>query len=165
VLQALQRGHENIQSEFEGFQTAGGDDRYYLANRLIREVELHVTVAAEVLYPAVLARIEQQSDRKAVTVMRALWKEHQALQTFLARVNECRTHDDGFVGQIEGLMERVQRILIWSSVICFPSLKRFSGNRDSCVCGRGSTSDAKSWIIVWRPDAGARPEYARPREE
>jgi Hemerythrin HHE cation binding domain len=109
VLQAFQRDHENIQSEFEGFQTAGGEDRYYLANRLLRELELHVTVAAEVLYPAVQARIEQQSDRKAGTVMRGLWREHQALQTLLARVNECRTHDDGFVGQIDGLMQHVQR--------------------------------------------------------
>jgi hypothetical protein len=127
VLQALQRNHENIQSEFEGFQTAGGEDRYYLANRLLRELELHVTVAAEVLYPAVQARIEQEPDRKAVTVMRGVWKEHQALQTLLARVNACRTHDDGFVDEIDGLMQRVQRYTDLEERDLFPLAQAFLG--------------------------------------
>jgi hypothetical protein len=75
----------------------------------------------------VQARIEQQSDRKAGTLMRGVWREHQALQTLLARVNECRTHDDGFVGQIDGLMHQVQRYTDLEERDLFPLAQAFLG--------------------------------------
>lgn len=108
VLESFHRDHENIQSEFEGFQTAGGDDRYFLANRLMRDLEVHARLEADVLYPALQAQAERRAHRKGIALVRAVWKEHQMVQAHLARVKNSRAHDDAFTSQIDGLMQRVQ---------------------------------------------------------
>src|SRR5262249_40125519 len=41
ALCLLRRDHERAQSFYEGFQTAGGDDRYFLASRILRLLEQH----------------------------------------------------------------------------------------------------------------------------
>ena len=127
ALELLQRDHENIQSEFEGFQTAGGDDRYFLANRVLRELELHARVEADVFYPALQAHVDRQADRKASTVMRTAWKEHQAVQDHLTKVKESRTHDEAFISQIDGLMLRVQRHMAMEERDVFPLAQALLG--------------------------------------
>jgi len=128
ALELLQRDHENIQSEFEGFQTAGGDDRYFLANRVLRELELHARVVADVLYPAVQAHVDRQANRKASTMMRTAWKEHQAMQAHLAKVKASRTHDEAFISQIDGLMQRVQRHMAMEERELFPLAQALLGD-------------------------------------
>ena len=127
-LELLQRDHENIQSEFEGFQTAGGDDRYFLANRVLRELELHARVEADVFYPALQAHVDRQANRKASTVMRTAWKEHQAIQAHLAKMKDSRAHDEAFISQIDGLMQRVQLHMAMEEREVFPLAQALLGD-------------------------------------
>jgi len=127
ALELLQRDHENIQSEFEGFQTAGGDDRYFLANRVLRELELHARLEADVFYPAVQAHVDRQANRKSSTAMRTAWKGHQAIQAHLAKVKDSRTHDEAFIAQIDGLMQDVQRHMAMEEREVFPLVQALLG--------------------------------------
>ena len=109
VLSLLRGDHEDIQSQYEGFQTAGGDDRYFLAHRIMRELELHNRVEEEVFYPAVRRAVERQAHKKGAAVMRAAWQEHRNVKEHLARVKESRAQDDRLTAHIDALMQRVQR--------------------------------------------------------
>lgn len=109
LLSVLRGDHEDIQSQYEGFQTAGGDDRYFLANRIIRQLELHNRIEEEVFYPAVKAVAERQGHRKAAAAVRAALREHRSVQAQLARVKDNRAYDDRLTAQVDALMERVRR--------------------------------------------------------
>lgn len=109
VFAILQEGHEDVQSEYEGFQTAGGDDRYFLANRILRELELHNLLEEEVFYPAVQKEVERRGHKKGAALMRATLKEHREVKDHLARVKASRAQDDRLTAQIDALMQRVQR--------------------------------------------------------
>ncbi|ALA59208.1 hemerythrin domain-containing protein [Nitrospira moscoviensis] len=109
VLAFLQDDHEDLQSQYEGFQTAGGDDRFFLANRIIRELEVHNRIEEEVFYPAVERAVERQGHKKGAALVRAALREHRGLKDHLAKVKESRAYDDRLTAQIDALMERVQR--------------------------------------------------------
>jgi len=109
VFAILQEGHENVQSEYEGFQTAGGDDRYYLSNRILRELELHNLLEEEVFYPAVQKEVARRGHKKGAVLMRATLKEHREVKDHVARVKAGRSQDDRLTAQMDALMQRVQR--------------------------------------------------------
>lgn len=109
LLAFLRDDHEDVLSQYEGFQTAGGDDRYFLANRILRKLELHYRVEEEVLYEAVAAAAERQRHRKAAAAAKALRQEHQAVNEHIRRVKDSRAYDDRLTAQVDALMERVRR--------------------------------------------------------
>jgi iron-sulfur cluster repair protein YtfE (RIC family) len=109
VLSFLQDGHEDIHSQYEGFQTAGGDDRYFLANRIIRELELHNRIEEEVFYPAVEKAVERQGDKRGAARVRAALRGHRRVKEYLAKVKERPAQDDRLAAQIDALMEQVRR--------------------------------------------------------
>ncbi len=109
LLAFLRDDHEDMLSQYEGFQTAGGDDRYFLANRILRKLELHSRVEEAVLYEAVREAAERPRDRKAAATVKALRQEHQAVKEHIRRVKESRAYDDRLTAQVDALMERVRR--------------------------------------------------------
>lgn len=108
LLAFLRDDHEDVLSQYEGFQTAGGDDRYFLANRILRKLELHYRVEEAVLYEAVGEAAERQRHRKASATAKALRHEHQAVKEHIRRVKESRAYDDRLTAQVDALMERVR---------------------------------------------------------
>ena len=106
-LALLRAEHENIQSEYEGYQTSGGDDRYFLANRILRQLVQHAQREAEVLYPAVQRQAERQGHRKALSLVRDAVREHRAMDRHMDRLNDVM-QDDIFLDQVEDLMHEMQ---------------------------------------------------------
>lgn len=107
ALALLRADHENIQSEYEGFQTSGGDDRYFLANRILRALARHSQLEANVFYAAVQWQAERQGHRKAVSHLREAAREHRAMEQRMDRLNDVM-QDDVFLRQVEELMEIVR---------------------------------------------------------
>lgn len=105
-LALLRAEHENIQSEYEGFQTSGGDDRYFLATRILRLLAQHAQLEADVLYPAVQQQAERQGHRKALALVRDALREHRAMDRHMDRLNDV-TQDDLFLRQVDDLMQDV----------------------------------------------------------
>lgn len=105
-LALLRVEHENLQSEYEGFQTAGGDDRYFLATRILRQLAQHAQLEADVFYPAVQRQAERQGHRKALALVRDALREHRAMDRHMDRLNDV-TQDDLFLRRVEDLMQDV----------------------------------------------------------
>lgn len=130
LIAFLQDDHQDIQSEYEGFQTAGGDDRYFLANRLMRELELHHRIEEEVFYPVLQAQAERRADKQGAGLVRAALREHRAVKRHLARVKHSRAHDDALTAEIDALMERVRQHVRREEEELFPVARALLGDRE-----------------------------------
>jgi hemerythrin-like domain-containing protein len=106
-LAVLRADHEDLQSEYEGFETSGGDDRYFLASRILRGLARHAQLEAEVFYPAIQRQAERQGHRKATALLREALREHQAMEGDIDRLNDVM-QDDVFLRHVEDLMQQVR---------------------------------------------------------
>jgi len=109
VLLLLHEDHEEVQSQFEGFQTAGGDDRYFLATRMMRELELHARLEEDSFYPVLSDYAEEHAHTKGASLIKEALGEHRAIQDRIMRIKESPAHGEAYTAEIEGLMQQVQR--------------------------------------------------------
>jgi len=109
ALSLLRRDHEQAQSLYEGFQTAGGDDRYFLTSRLMRTLEHYITVEDELFYPVILDQASKRDHRQGQELVRASMKEHQVWRKRITKVKDMLAHDEGYQAQLDELMEQVRR--------------------------------------------------------
>ncbi len=107
ALLLLRAMHENLQSHYDGFETSGGDDRYFLANRLLRDIARYTQLKAEVFYPAVRQQAERQGHRQAEGCIREALREHRAMASRMTRLHEV-TQDDVFLRGVVDLMQQVR---------------------------------------------------------
>lgn len=135
VLAVLRAEHENIQSEYEGFQTSGGDDRYFLANRILRQLGQHAQLEADVFYPALQRQAERQGHRKALSLVRDAVREHRAMDRHMDRLNEVM-QDDLFLDQVENLMREVQAHVEREERELFPLAQTLLGEAGLTRLGR-----------------------------
>lgn len=109
ALALLCREHERAQDLYEGFQTAGGDDRYFLASRLLKVVEHHSCVEEEFVYPVIQAKASKLVHREEEELIRASLREHRAWRRQLARVKDLLVREDGYQTGLEEFMEEFRR--------------------------------------------------------
>jgi hemerythrin superfamily protein len=109
ALALLRRDHEQAQSLYEGFETAGGDDRYFLASRIVRALEQHAHIEEEVFYPVILALASRRDHRYEEELVRRLMKDHQASHKRMMKVRDTLEHDEGYQVQLDELMKFVFR--------------------------------------------------------
>ena len=109
ALSLLRRDHEQAQSLYEGFQTAGGDDRYFLASRILRLLEQHARVEAELFYPVIQVKSVKGGDTAGLESVEAALQDHRTLEKLIGRVRDALAHDEGYHSQIDDLMEQVRR--------------------------------------------------------
>jgi len=120
ALSWLQRDHEQALSLYEGFETAGGDDRYFLASRIVRCLEEHASLEEELFYPVILARASQGGHQRAEKLVRRSTAEHEAARKRLAKVKDMLAHDEGYQVQLEELMREVRRHVEEEEAELFP---------------------------------------------
>jgi hemerythrin superfamily protein len=109
ALSLLRREHEQTQSLYEGFQTAGGDDRYFLASRLLRMLEQHANIEEEVFYPVVLAFAAKRDYRRGEELVRRSMRDHEAVRKRIMKVRDTLEHDEGYQVPLDELMKLVCR--------------------------------------------------------
>jgi len=109
ALCLLRRDHERAQSLYEGFQTAGGDDRYFLASRILRLLEQHANIEEEVFYPVVLALASKRDQRRGEELVRRSMKDHEAVRKCILKVRDILEHDEGYQVQLDELMKLIGR--------------------------------------------------------
>jgi hemerythrin superfamily protein len=109
ALSLLRRDHEQAQSLYEGFQTAGGDDRYFLASRILRVLERHANIEDEVFYPVVLALASKRDQRRGEELVRRSMKDHEAARKYILKVRDSLEHDEGYQVQLDELMKLIGR--------------------------------------------------------
>lgn len=109
ALSLLRRDHEQAQSLYEGFQTAGGDDRYFLASRILRVLEQHANIEEEVFYPVVLTLASKRDHRRGEDLVRRSMKDHEATRKCIMKVRDTLEHDEGYQVQLDELMQVMSR--------------------------------------------------------
>jgi len=108
ALSLLRRDHERAQSLYDGFQTAGGDDRYFLASRIVRILEQHANIEEEVFYPVILA-LASTRDHHGEDVIRRSMKDHEVARKRIMKVKDTLEHEEGYQVQLDELMKLVCR--------------------------------------------------------
>jgi hemerythrin superfamily protein len=107
ALSLLRRDHEQTQSLYEGFQTAGGDDRYFLASRIVRALEQHANIEEEVFYPVILALASKRGHRRGEELVRRSMKDHQTVRKHMTKMRDTLEHEEGYQIQLDELMKLV----------------------------------------------------------
>src|SRR5262245_695392 len=108
ALTLLQRDHEQAQGLYEGFQTAGGDDCYFLASRIVRLLEQHARLEEELFYPALQAKSLKEGAKLVQQSVQAALRDHRVIDKLIAKVRDRMAHDQGYHAQIDDLMEQVR---------------------------------------------------------
>lgn len=107
ALALLLRDHERARTLYEAFETAGGDDRYFIASRILRILEQHGLMENELFYPLLAARMSA-ADPRAKTLLSAA-RDHQRLHKRILEVRDVLAHDEEFPAEIDRLMADVCR--------------------------------------------------------
>lgn len=107
ALAVLLRDHEQARSLYEAFETAGGDDRYFLASRILRTLQLHGVIETELFYPVLAARLSTGHPEGSKALLAEAARDHQKLSTRIAQVRDVLSRDEEFQVEIEQLMAEV----------------------------------------------------------
>jgi hemerythrin superfamily protein len=125
LLNRLALDHEHIWSLFEGFQTAGGDDKCQLANKLLNELEVHANIEEELFY----SELVTHGDKKMQQLVREARMIHE---DFTAVVNKLRTinpQEDAFASGVDKLMQQVQCHMEEEERVLFPMAQDLLGEK------------------------------------
>jgi len=122
ALTLLLRDHERVRTLYEAFETAGGDDRYFIASRILRTLEQHGVMENELFYPVLAARI-RAADPGADALSSAP-RNHQRLHQSIAQVRDVLAHDEEFQVEIDRLMADVCRHFEEEERVIFPLARR-----------------------------------------
>lgn len=109
ALALLLRDHERARTLYEAFETAGGDDRYFIASRILRTLDLHGAIETELFYPVLAARLSRGDPEGARALLASMARDHQHLQKRIAQVRDVLAHDEEFQVEIDRLMTEVCR--------------------------------------------------------
>jgi hemerythrin superfamily protein len=120
ALSLLHQDHERAQSLYEGFQTAGGDDRFFLASRILRTLEQHARIEAQIFYPVVQARATTREGEQGDLLVRTALEEHDVLHGQMAKVKDMLMREEGFELQFDNLMGQVQQHVAREEEELFP---------------------------------------------
>jgi hypothetical protein len=104
VLALLLRDHERARTLHEAFETAGGDDRYFIASRILRTLDLHAAIETELFYPVLAARLSTGDPEGARALLATMTRDHQYLQKRITQVRDVLAHDEEFQAEIDRLM-------------------------------------------------------------
>jgi hemerythrin-like domain-containing protein len=107
ALALLLRDHERARTLYEAVETAGGDDRYFIASRILRTLDLHGAIETELFYPVLAARLS--TGGAGAKVLLAAARDHHDLRKRIAQVRDVLAHDEEFQIEIDRLMTEVCR--------------------------------------------------------
>lgn len=104
ALALLLRDHERARTLYEAFETAGGDDRYFIASRILRALDLHAAIETELFYSVLTARLSSGDSEGAGALLTSMTRDHQRLQKRIAQARDVLAHDEEFQTEIDRLM-------------------------------------------------------------
>jgi len=118
ALGLLLRDHERVRTLYDAFETAGGDDRYFIASRILRSLEQHGLMENELFYPVLTARLSTADPGAKVLLSAA--QDHQQLHKRIAQVRDVLAHDEEFQVEIDRMMADVSRHFEEEERVIFP---------------------------------------------
>jgi general stress protein YciG len=104
AVELLKADHAHVHSLFEDYETAGGEDKHNLAEKIIRELEAHAAIEEEIFYPA----FEEKADKVGKDLVREALEEHKAVKGAIRELRDMDPEHELFVSKFHDMMQDVE---------------------------------------------------------
>jgi general stress protein YciG len=104
AVELLKADHAHVHSLYEDYETAGGEDKYTLAEKIIRELEAHAVIEEEIFYPA----LQEKADKRGKDLVREAFEEHKAIKGAIRELRDMDPEQDSYESKFHDLMQDVE---------------------------------------------------------
>jgi hemerythrin superfamily protein len=104
AVEMLKTDHQRVHSLFEDYETAGGEDKAAIANKIMKELEIHSAIEEEIFYPAFRGKSGKQGQDMVTEAL----EEHQSVKTALNELKAMEPDDDAFESTFLDMMHDVE---------------------------------------------------------
>jgi len=104
AVEMLKADHQRVQSLFEDYETAGGEDRIAIGEKIMKELEVHAAIEEEIFYPA----FREKADKQGQDMVAEALEEHQSVKTALKELKAMDPEDDAFDSAFLDMMHDVE---------------------------------------------------------
>lgn len=124
AIELLKSDHERVQSLFEDFETAGGEDKQTLADKIIRELDVHSAIEEEIFYPAFQAK----ADKHGKDLVTEALQEHKNVKDAIRELREMAPESEAFESKFHEMMQDVQHHVGEEEGEMFPAAEEALGD-------------------------------------
>jgi len=104
AVEMLKTDHQRVHSLFEDYETAGGEDKTAIANKIMKELEIHAAIEEEIFYPA----FREKSGKQGQDMVTEALEEHQSVKTVLNELKTMEPDDETFESRFLDMMHDVE---------------------------------------------------------
>jgi len=104
AVELLKADHAHVHSLYEDYETAGGEDKHNLAEKIIRELEVHTAIEEEIFYPA----LQEQADKRGKDLVREAFEEHKAVKGIIRELRDMDPEHESYESRFHDLMQDVE---------------------------------------------------------
>jgi len=104
AIELLKADHERVHSLFDDFETAGGEDKLNLADKIMRELEVHAAIEEEIFYPA----FEAKADKHGKDLVAEARREHKGVKEAIKELRDMAPDGEAFESKFHEMMQDVQ---------------------------------------------------------
>jgi general stress protein YciG len=104
AVEMLKADHQRVHSLFEDYETAGGEDKISIAEKIMKELEIHTAIEEEIFYPA----FREKADKHGRDLIAEALEEHQSVTTALKELKAMDPGDDSFDSTFLDMMHDVE---------------------------------------------------------
>ena len=107
ALELLKADHAKVQELFrqcQGTEGKGNQPKQDLAEQIFTEIEIHSKIEEEIFYPAVRAKMDQETQDLVADSL----EEHQAVKQLIQELRRLKPQDEAYNVKFEELMESVE---------------------------------------------------------
>ena len=104
AVELLKADHAHVHSLYEDYETAGGEDKHNLAEKIIHELEAHAAIEEEIFYPA----FQEKADKVGKDLVREALEEHKAVKTAIRELRDMDPEHESFESKFHDMMQDVE---------------------------------------------------------
>ena len=125
AVEMLKGDHQRVHSLFEDYETAGGEDKTAIANKIMKELEVHAAIEEEIFYPA----FREKSGEQGRDMVTEALEEHQSVKTTLKQLKAMDSDNEDFESTFFDMMHDVEHHVGEEEGEMFPLAEEVLGNR------------------------------------
>ncbi|WP_447979571.1 hemerythrin domain-containing protein [Candidatus Nitrospira bockiana] len=104
AVELLKADHARVHSLYEDYETAGGQDKQNIAEKIMRELEVHAAIEEEIFYPA----FREKTQKEGRDLVAEALEEHKAVKAAIRELREMDPDDEAFEGRFHDMMQDVE---------------------------------------------------------
>jgi len=104
AIALLKSDHQLVNSLFEDYEAAGGEDKAAIAQKILKELEIHTAIEEEIFYPAFKDKAGQEGEEEVAEAV----EEHQSVKTAIKELRTMDADDEAFESTFMDMMHDVQ---------------------------------------------------------